>query len=176
MTTETKENLNTVKSKWTLACNEVYPYFATDAENEDVITLLLLYIARDERFETAIPDKNYSLDKGLLLHGKPGTGKTILIRIMQRTLYYLRSEIQFKRLNMREICQDYQASGPAILMPENKHWFVDEFGLTQRELAQNYGNKIIVGDELIGIRYDLFQRGYMLHLTTNLTEQQMIDF
>ncbi len=176
MITEIKENLNTVKSKWALACKEVYPYFKTDAENEDAIKLLLLYIARDERFETAMPDRNYSLGKGLLLNGRPGTGKTVLLRIVQRTLYYLRSDIQFKRLNMREICQDYQASGPAILMPEQKHWFVDEFGLTTREQVQSYGNKIIVGDELVGIRYDLFQRGYMLHLTTNLTEQQMIDF
>lgn len=173
---ERKLNMTTVKSKWTSACNEIFPGFKIDSENEHVIKMLQLYIARDERFETVIKDKNYSLNKGILLHGNYGTGKTILFRIMQRAVYFLQLEIQFKRFNMRELCQQYQSEGAKALMPENRHWFVDEFGIIEREQCNSFGNKIVVGDELIGVRYDRFQSGFMTHLTTNLTYQQINDF
>lgn len=171
-----KLKMTTVKSKWETSIKEIFPSFKVDAENENVIKLILLYIARDERFETAVKDKNYSLHKGICLHGNYGTGKTKIMHLVQRTLYYLQSEIHFKRFNMRELCQQYQTEGASALSPDNKNWFVDEFGLIERENANSFGNKLVVGDELIGVRYDRFQSGYITHLTTNLTYQQMNDF
>lgn len=173
---EKKITLATVQSRWKSAIEQIFPGFKADAENEQVIKLIQLYISRDIRFETAVKDKTYSLHKGLLLHGNYGTGKTKLMQIVQRCLYLMQSDIMFRRFNMRELCQQYQSEGASALSPDNRHWFVDEFGLTERESANSYGNKIIVGDELIGVRYDRFQAGYMTHLTTNLTYQQMNDF
>ena len=168
--------MSTVRSKWETSIKEVFPYFKTDEENESVVKLLQLWIARDPRFETVCADKNYSLNKGLMLHGNYGTGKTKLMQIVQRTIFLLRTEYQFKRFNMRELCQQYQIEGASSLKPENRHWFVDEFGLTEREPCNSYGNKVVIGDEVIGVRYDRFQSGYLTHLTTNLTYQQISDF
>lgn len=170
--------MTTVKSRWASSCKTLFPAFKEDAENKEAIKMVMLWMARDERFEQL--KETFSLNKGILLLGSYGGGKTLLMELVQRTLYLLRSEYMFKRQNMRELCQKYQAAGSTALQPENRHLFVDEFGLLgnsdERERVNSYGNKIVVGDELIGIRYDLFRAGHLTHLTTNLTYNQISEY
>lgn len=177
---ERKQTLTTVNSKWETSIKEIFPHFKVDEDNDGTIKMIKLWLLRDERFETLHPEKNYCLNKGIILHGNYGTGKTKLMQVVQRTAYLLQSPLQFKRFNMRELCQKYQSEGGTVLNPDNKHWFVDEFGLVKeddpRERVNSYGNKVLLGDELIGVRYDRFQMGFLTHMTTNLTYQQMNDY
>jgi energy-coupling factor transporter ATP-binding protein EcfA2 len=177
-------HLNTVKSSWKTAQNSIYPHFEEDDNNRAVIHLLQLWAARHPDFETAAKGCNFSLGRGIALMGPFGTGKTVLMRILQRTLYYLQSPYQMQVRPMRTLVSEYEALlKNKVPMKESqlpairRHWFVDELGLTEREAINNYGPMFNVGDEVIGFRYDLFQQQqFLTHFTTNLTIDAMRSF
>lgn len=134
------------------------------------------YAARDESFNESIGANGVqlSLDKGLLLLGPVGTRKTITMRILRQTLYEMKSALHFSATDMGTMCAKYQESGDVLLL-SYKHLFVDEFGMPERESVKSYGNSVIMGDELIRARYNLFQQmpSYLTHVTTNMKLSEM---
>lgn len=159
---------------WTRTAVQIYPSFRVDKENRDVIRLIQFYLARDERFEKANAD--YSLNKGILLMGNYGTGKTLMMQILQRCFLTIGSDMNFKRKNMQDLCSRYQNEGAKAFFNEYCHWFIDEMGITSREIISHYGNWVNIGDEIIGGRYNLFQHGYVTHITTNLNIEGLKSF
>lgn len=174
MNTAQQLDMGMVKLAWKGVCERHYPGFVEDSDNSDVIYLLQLWMARHPEFEKAVAGEHYSLNKGICLHGPVGTGKTDLMRIMQLVLKQLGSPLQFAIYPMRTLCADVEKAGVEILHHQRRHWMVDELGLVKREAVFHYKNEYNVGEELIGVRDDLFKQGYMLHITTNLVKKDLL--
>lgn len=159
--------------------------FKIDKYNHDVIRLLCLYFAGDSDFEGA--QEGFSLDKGLLLFGNVGCGKTSLIKFFQ-----VNQVNSFIMVSCRSVAADYANAGPQ----ESKR-FIDYYsGLVRPTVSQNlfghrelglcfddlgtegdkknFGNELNVMEEVLTNRYDKLQelKG-LTHVTTNLTASEI---
>jgi len=152
------------------AVNMVVPGFVADEYNKHVLNLLYLYAIRSEEFEQA----GYSLDKGLLLYGNVGSGKTDLLRSLQKALFLMRSPLAFAYVNMKQMGDNFGTSGyEAFHRYFRKHWMFDELGQYELETVANYGNKVNIGESIILNRYEQFRYGHLSHFTTNLSKEEM---
>jgi hypothetical protein len=77
--------------------------FVVDDDNRHIVRLLCLYFAEDKRFET---EYGGSLEKGLLLRGGVGCGKTTLLTIFSRN-----PRLLFVITPCRKLVADYTEQG-----------------------------------------------------------------
>lgn len=153
--------------------NRVVPGFVADNYNKPVLQLLYLYATRSEEFE----QQGYSLDKGLLLYGNVGSGKTDLLRSLQRALWLMQSPIAFAYVNLKQVGEEFGTGGYAALHRyARRHWMFDELGQLEKETVGNYANKVNVADSIILTRYEQFRYGYLTHFTTNLSKEEMAEY
>lgn len=110
-------------------------------------------------------------DKGLLMNGDLGVGKTTLMRVMQRL--FKDTCRRFKWVSAKDIKDMLDEVKPA----EIKLWYgkslkcdlyLDDIGVGQAT-HNNYGNQVNLIGELIMDRYELYvSDGFKTHLSTNL--------
>lgn len=162
--------ISLTKKQFWHAVNMVVPGFVADASNIPLLNLLYLYTARDVQFE----QEGYSLDKGLLLYGNVGSGKTDLLRSVQRAFWAIKSPMSFAYVNMNSVVEDFGELGFSTMNQyERKNWMFDELGQVDKELVGNYSNKINAAENIILKRYEQFRYGYLSHFTTNLSRQEI---
>lgn len=158
---------------------EVWPDFVVDKENRKLVNALIWYFTDDKRFETEFPSKNFHLGKCICIHGTNGTGKSMIMRIMQKFAAKYNPAKGFGVMENRMLCKNYQEQ-IEVDFKVRKNLFIDEFGLITpddpRERLVVFGNKIVLGDEIIAFRHEMFELGYQTHLTTNLTDEQLKYF
>jgi len=144
--------------------------FRVDDENREVVNLLYLYATRNPQFE----QKGYSLDKGLMLIGNVGTGKTGLIKTLQRFMLHKQEQLAFALKPAWEVAAGFGIDGYEVFSRyRKKHWCFDELGLVDKETIMHFGNKLNVSEMLILERYNLFTQGYLTHFTTNLSDSRI---
>jgi len=154
-----------------------------------VFQLLCYYFSNDPMFvELALSSgfKAPDLRKGICLAGTIGTGKTSLMRLFgvnQRQVFMIRSA--------SEVANKWQAEGEdgmsglytTHMLPVNDadnfyHRFaglcLDDCGA--EEVKNHYGNRKNVIGDLIEARYFNRACGTMLHMTSNLTTDQLKEF
>lgn len=130
-------------------------------KEETAIVLNLLGYFFNEKTDL---DKN----KGILLRGKVGTGKTILIKIIQRMLPVNK---KFLYNHVVEVSNHAQSGRPLDLYAKQERLF-DDIGTEHK--ANYYGKPIEVIEELIYSRYDNFQsNGVLTHFTTNADNESL---
>jgi len=133
--------------------------------------------------------RGFDLNKGLLICGPIGTGKTLSLRIMQLIFQ------NFPIVNTRYIVRDFFAaevpttvidkygrhsyekttSGGLNIEKPKTHCF-DDFGL-ENVNVKNYGNDSNIMEEIILDRYDEFlSRGMKTIATTNLDAEMIEEF
>ncbi|GAA4434715.1 hypothetical protein GCM10023188_26000 [Pontibacter saemangeumensis] len=150
--------------------NLVVPGFVADRHNTPTLRLLYLYATRSEELE----QEGLSLDKGLLLYGNVGSGKTDLLRSLQKVLWLTRSPLAFAYVNMKQVGEEFGIGGYEALQRYTKrHWLFDELGQWEKETVGNYSNKINVAESIILTRYEQFRHGHLTHFTTNLSREEM---
>lgn len=163
--------------------------FKVDSENEVIFNLLCLYFSNDLGFISLaefLGVKNPSLDKGLLLGGMIGVGKTWMMRLFgknQRQVFIVKTA--------KSIADMFQAEGEGSLqnlvhcpkLPVNdvQNFYHSKMGLCiddigTEELKNHYGNRKNVIGDLIELRYANNNIGALMHLTTNLTMLQVKEF
>lgn len=154
------------------------PQFNIDSDNEEVIQLLDDYAHRRESFNS--PKRN--LDKGIVLIGNVGTGKTILFRYFSYYLNYLQSILSFTYHVAWKFAEAFSEKGYYALQEQragNRYYdelclFDERTGNMVKERAKYYGNEVVIGEELIRIRYDAFTDfGYKTFFTTNANKKQL---
>lgn len=163
--------------------------FVWDKSNEMIFMLLCFYFSNDFQFVSlgeSMGIKGASLEKGLLLGGMIGVGKTWMMQLFgknQRQVFALKTA--------KAIADTFQSEGegsleqfitcPKLPVNDAQNFYHTKIGLCiddigTEELKNHYGNRKNVIGDLIELRYSAGNCGPMLHLTTNLTMPQVKEF
>lgn len=103
-------------------------------DNKSFITALCYFISRDEKFETEF---GYSLNKGLLIRGVSGIGKTHLVKCLET------NELNpILVLSMLDIAEEVKERGEyQIKATGQKIIYLDDVG-SEEPIVNHYGTKI----------------------------------
>jgi len=153
--------------------------------NKMAYDLLFRYFTGDRTFETrdyTIMPKGGSLNKGVLIVGTIGSGKSFLLSYIYKT--YTKERLQrnsYRVYDYQEIKQDFAQNGMGtfkkfgniITSPgglrrnETQTVLIDDF-LALGDKISNFSNKINLADVLIQTRYEAYKRsGKLTHFTGN---------
>lgn len=151
-----------------------------DEYNENQIDALCMYFSNDKRFESL--ESGYSLNKGLLLFGPVGCGKTTLLNILKRN-----TKAPFNVISCRKLADDFAQFGHVAianyskLKEANKRdnlghdavgFCFDDMGTETNK--KNFGNEANVMSEVLLNLYDVKSNIGRVHLTTNISDADII--
>lgn len=134
-----------------------------DQENESFLANIINYFGTGQT--------NLDRNKGLLIRGSVGVGKTGILQVIQR---WLPQEKKFAYNPANDIVSLFNADGDKALevYKKKKERLFDDLGAEDK--GRYYGNTVEVFDKIIQQRYDKFRaEGMKTHLTTNLTNEQL---
>lgn len=172
------------------------------AQNMAVIKQLCLYFSKDARFGTdpktglnaaslvnrLAPDQQLDPNKGILLMGQPGTGKSHLMNFFNKNpkASYLvattvhvaeryRTNWIYEGLNAVDYysCLPKATVGHPFNQTQMGYCFHD---LGVEGIKKNYGNEMNVMETVLFNRYEQKLPFYMTHITTNLNADQIEEF
>ncbi len=147
--------------------------FKIHRQDVPLIRKLLLYFIQDAE---SCDKHEIQLNKGIMLTGPVGTGKTSLMTLMRYFCY------QHQRHNLkscREISYEFSQTGYQIIQkyaglppfPTQTTCFDD---LGTEHALKFYGNSCNIMAEILLSRYDQFvAHGILTHLTTNLSASEI---
>lgn len=162
------------------------PVYVMDEDNKFIIEWLTYYFTNDPRFEKGLgKDNGWKLNKGLLLMGGVGRGKTLLMNLMARN-----KRQSFVVVSCRTVGDTYAKDGPDALefyssirreaYGDPRVYYQRDIGycfddLGTEEVKNNYGNKVNVMADILLNRYDKkFEMPLcQTHLTTNLSADEI---
>ena len=142
---------------------------------ESILTQLWCYY---HHLELPSSDECKQLDfhKGILLSGKIGCGKTMLMNALRSYLSTTCSEEASRSISVKELEREFRRDGYGAIEIafDKKHLMIDDLGLENKDV-NHYGNNINLLDEVLQARYELFQRyNIKTHCTTNLSSNNII--
>ncbi len=152
--------------------------FLFDDENLDFIRLLCLYFAKDNRFNTMELNDNSNcinernLDKGLLIFGNYGFGKSLIIKAF-KNISIPGNRFYYHHAN--EIVMEYSKNGYAGLETFLKsNCYYDDLGTEDK--AGHYEQKKELFKTIIEARYNQFiNQGIRTHISTNLNPDEIAE-
>ena len=188
--TETQWSYKQTDSYMRYRANNIFEgKFVWDKHNEMLFMLLCFYFSKDISFVSLADSmgiKGSSLEKGLLLGGMIGVGKTWMMQLFgknQRQVFAVKTA--------KSIADTFQSEGegsidqfiscPKLPVNDAQNFYHSKIGLCiddigTEELKNHFGNRKNVIGDLIELRYSSGNTGPLLHLTTNLTMAQVKEF
>lgn len=164
--------------------------FVIDDYNRDVIRFLMFYFHESPRAEEIFPGRGYKIHKNILIQGKPGVGKTLLMQIFAKYLDEIKSPLAFQCVSVTQMVNHYSLYNNIDLYTYNEenskafqikpfHLCLNDIGLENRPF---YGidTTTVVNDflharnELWSIQCDGSDKKFA-HLTTNLGIQELTE-
>ena len=147
--------------------------FVIAQQDAPIIRALLHYFIGDK---AACSKMGISLEKGIMLTGPVGCGKTSLLTLMK---YLLPQKEQYPLSSCREISYNFSQKGYPVIQQfagihpfPSKPFCFDDLG-TENHL-KFYGNDCNVMAEILLSRYDVMMRTRTItHITTNLTATEL---
>ncbi len=144
-------------------------HFQIRKEDTEIIYKLLVYAIRDnENCEI----HNVDLEKGILLLGPVGCGKTSLMTLIKP---FFQNEFQYRIKPSREISFEFIKEGYTTIIRYGKSsnvYCFDDLGVEKS--LKHFGNDCNTMAEILLCRYDNFiQSGILSHATTNLNAQEL---
>ena len=151
--------------------------FRLNDEDVTIIVQLICVVLKDE---TVAKQFSLDLEKGILLTGPVGCGKTSLMNLLR---HFLPLDLRYRLRSCREISFEYSRDGHTVLHRYTKGSFsakkfdpviycFDDLGLENE--TQHYGNSCSVMAEILLSRYDYYHSfGMLTHLTTNLNSTEI---
>lgn len=166
----------------------LHDWFTIDKTNDNLMEVLSQYCRGSDSFEKNKEfvfgdQKQLFLEKGILLLGPVGVGKTELLRLISSYFGYIgKTEFTFRVANIPDIADNFSIKGREAFRYVNAgNWMFDELcfldertGKPDREVAINYGDKILIGSKIIYDRYNIFKEtGWKSHFTSNANLKQI---
>jgi len=163
--------------------------FVVDQSNSIIFELLCYYFSQDDRFisfAAAAGLDGFSLNKGIILCGNYGTGKTWMMKLFQknqRHCYMIRNSKELADLyekNGEDAIEEYlkpvknSVNDSALFYQPFLGLCIDDIGTDNVKV--NYGNKKNVIGDIVEKRYANGNIGTGFHCTTNLTAKGLQDF
>jgi energy-coupling factor transporter ATP-binding protein EcfA2 len=151
--------------------------FQLHEEDKQTIYLLLCWFLQDD---IAAPQLELDLEKGILLSGPVGCGKTTLMSLMR---FVTADKNKFIMKSCRDISFEFIEDGFSVIHKYSKgtlyqylpkNYCFDDLGVESS--LKYYGNECNVMAEILLTRYDLFvSQKLITHLTTNLSASEIED-
>lgn len=142
--------------------------FKIHTEDEAILYKLCIYFIRDyETCKKVVIDPN----KGILLSGPVGCGKTSLMKLLP---YIVPHKKTYKVIPARNIAFEFNNKGFSIIehYGNNNYYCFDDLGV--ETTGRHFGKDCNVMGEILLSRYDLFlKRKIRTHATTNLNAQEL---
>lgn len=142
-------------------------------EDKETILKLLIYAIQDQKMALEL---NINLNKGILLSGKIGCGKTSLMHLLKP---FVKQEYKIK--TCREISFEFAKNGYEALQPYTQKsafqhrlsgYCFDDLGAEQQ--IKHFGNDCNVIAEILITRYEHFiENNSITHITTNLSASEI---
>lgn len=163
--------------------------FQVDEFNEPVFNLLCHYFSYEKEFESlasVLGINNPSLNKGIILGGNFGRGKTWLMSLFRKN-----NRQVYQVEHAKNVAKAYHVAGeeaiekhynkvknafndPAVLFQEYSGLCMEDIGA--EDIKNNFGNKTNVIGDIFEARYINSCMGIWFHGTTNMTAPQFEQF
>ena len=133
---------------------------------DKIVTHLSYFIARDDKFSG-------DLNKGIILAGSTGVGKTLLLTAFQKLMRYVHPQLGFKVFKGNQMERMYQNEDKDNLEQALRYacFGFDDIG-EEHDYVMVYGSKINIGKEVLDQRHLQFMnKGQLTFGTTNLNEE-----
>jgi DNA replication protein DnaC len=145
--------------------------FSVDPNDREILHKLIAYAIGEEELCTAY---DIDLNKGILLTGPVGCGKTSLISLLP---YFMQPNQKYMVKNTREIASEFHKEGYEIIQRygfREKPICIDDLGVEQN--IKHFGNECNTIGEIMLQRYELqVSQGIITHATTNLNADELED-
>lgn len=158
--------------------------FIVDEDNQQVFNAMCMYFNADPEFCKL--KEGYSLDKGLLLAGPVGVGKTAMFRLFKENPLQ-----SFDVVSVEDICDRYEREGNEVLASyafaktrsanifgqKELGYLFDDLGaeMETEGVRKHYSNSSNVMSDIIKKRYNNGLANNLTHFTTNLAFKQIQD-
>ncbi len=152
-------------------------HFYIHNQDRELLFKLLIYIIRDKENAERL---NIQLNKGILLSGPVGCGKTSLMNILR---FFLPIDSRYVMKSCRDVSFEFIQEGYEVIIRYSRNSFnhdkprvycFDDLG-TENNLKY-FGNECNVLAEILLSRYDFFVgRGMITHITTNQNSTEIED-
>jgi len=157
--------------------------YTIDAANKDVLNTLFNYFIGDKLFCT---ENNIDLNKGILLCGGVGTGKSIIMHAFKDYACEINRMNGFQYYTAIDIIDSVNVSGVDYLEKFSYNFtgnianpitcYIDDIA-SKNEIVKNYGTEISVIEQLISIRYNIYSRYRKLtHFSSNIYPANFKDY
>lgn len=163
--------------------------YIIDDNNRLLLRFLLYYFNDCPLAEEVFPDKHYKLEKNLLIIGKAGVGKTLIMQIFSEYLRYTDNPNFFHNLSVTQMVNyftihsnldryTYNEENSTGFMPKPVNVCLNDIGLESR-LHYGQDTKILTNDFLHArneiCTQSAHDRRKFAHLTTNLSKNQLME-
>ena len=81
--------------------------FVVDDNNHEVIRFLMYYFHESPLAEEVFPGRGYKIHKNVMLQGKAGVGKTLLMQVFSAYLKYINSPMQFECISVTQMVNHF---------------------------------------------------------------------
>lgn len=156
-----------------------------DERNKAILRFLLFYFNNSPRIEEVFPDKDYKLDKAIMLIGDVGVGKTIIMQIFSEYLKRTENPNAFYNVSVTQMVNYYtihnnldkytynEIDNPKQFEGNPVNLCLNDIGL--QDGKKFYGTDLkVLTDEFLHARYEIWtQYGKKAHLTTNLSISEL---
>lgn len=155
-----------------------HPNYIIDDNNQEIFETLCMYFSGDPAFE--LQGEGFSFEKGVMLYGPIGCGKTSLMK-----MFAVNSFRPFSVVSCRSVADNYATEGSQSLYrySELQPVFPDlNFGIAEigrcfddlgtEDDKKNFGNQVNVMQDVMYKIYDNNLLG-QFHLTTNIIGDQI---
>lgn len=143
--------------------------FSLREEDAFIIYKLMIYAIRDEE---NCNKHGIDLNKGILLSGPIGCGKTTLMTLLKHFTY---QESNYIMRSTREIAVEFNLEGYSTVLKygkSNKIYCFDDLGVENN--TKHFGNECNTIAEILLHRYDLqITQNVLTHATTNLNADEL---